>query len=173
MKVLVFRGMTDNTGTVPNVTLDPPLVRSYKLSNLYERYFEYMNLLAAQDWLRLMKNSIDESLSPSLSLWHADGLCCNQGNISEVQLVVLLFISRICNLAHGAVSLYALFFHICSFNSGSRSLRAACDCRISAAAVSAGGAGSASNYERVYAIQSVRSQCLLCQSWVHHRMQYL
>ena len=55
MKVLVFCGAADNTGTDPNVTLDPPRVRSYKLSNLYEGYFEYVNLLAAQDCLRLMK----------------------------------------------------------------------------------------------------------------------
>lgn len=50
-KIAVFRSATKYADSDINVTPDPDVIRSYKLSGLYERYFEYADLLATQGLL--------------------------------------------------------------------------------------------------------------------------
>ena len=51
-KVAVFRSATKYVDPDVDVTPDPNVVRAYKLSSLYERYFEYADLLATQGLLQ-------------------------------------------------------------------------------------------------------------------------
>ncbi|KAI5121114.1 hypothetical protein M0805_002787 [Coniferiporia weirii] len=51
-KVTIFRGATNYTDADLNVVPDPAAIRTYKLSNLYERYYEYADLLATQGLLQ-------------------------------------------------------------------------------------------------------------------------
>ncbi|KAH8116058.1 WD40 repeat-like protein [Phellopilus nigrolimitatus] len=50
-KVTIFRSANNYADADLKVTPDPSAVRTYKLSNLYERYFEYADLLATQGLL--------------------------------------------------------------------------------------------------------------------------
>lgn len=51
-KVMIFRSATKYTDADLSVTPDPSAVRTYRLSSLYERYFEYADLLATQGLLK-------------------------------------------------------------------------------------------------------------------------
>lgn len=55
-KVMIFRSATNFVDEDLKVKPDPDALRTYKLASLYERYYEYADLLATQG---LVKNAVD------------------------------------------------------------------------------------------------------------------